>query len=148
MTTQHLTSPPVTPAPPLVPVAAATFAGTALFTALGTVLSGEGDEHGWGEFAFVLGIALVAVVGVMALVRRLQDSRKAAGAGLALSVFGLATVLVFFMGLTPAFAVGGMLLGAAARRTQVRPGLGGAAIAVGALALLGYVAIYVTDLIS
>ncbi len=142
-TTQHITAPPV---PPLAPVAAATFAGTALFTALGTVLSGETNEHGWGELAFVLGIALVAVGGVTALVRRFQDSHKAAGVGLGLAVFGLATVLVFFMGVTPAFAVGGMLLGAAARRTQVRPGLGSAAVAIGALALLGYVAIYVTDL--
>lgn len=147
MTTQHLVSPPVTQAPPLVPVAAATFAGSAVFTALGTVLSGESGEHGWGEFAFVLGVALVAVVGVTALVRRFQDSRQTAGVGLGLAVFGLATVLVFFMGVTPAFAVGGMLLGAAARRSQVRAGLGGVAIAVGALALLGYVAIYLTDLL-
>lgn len=147
MTTQHFVPSPVTQTPPLVPVAAATFAGTAGFTALGTVLSGESGEHGWGELAVVLGVALVAVVGVMGLVHRFQDSRKAAGVGIGLAVFGLATVLIFFMGLTPAFGVGGMLLGAAARRSQVRAGLGSAAIAVGALALLGYIAIYVSDLL-
>ena len=97
----------------------------------------------------MLGIALVAVVGRHGPRRgRLQDSRKAAGVGLALSVFGLATVLVFFMGADPG------LRGRAACCSALRPaarrcgaGLGGAAIAVGALALLGYVAIYVTDLI-
>ncbi|MGZ8745353.1 MAG: hypothetical protein ACXWXO_20760 [Nocardioides sp.] len=146
MTMQQLTT-PTTTSPPALPVAVATFAGTGVFTTLGTVLSGESGEHGWGELAFVLGVALVAVIGVFALVRRTQHSPRAAAVGLGLAVLGLATVLVFFMGLTPAFAVGGMVLGAAARRSQLRPGLGGAAIAVGALALIGYVAIYLSDLI-
>ncbi len=65
--------------------------------------------------------------------------------GLGLAIAGLVMVLVFWSGLTPPLAVGGMLLGAAARRTGRRPGLGGAAVAIGALALVGYVVIYGLD---
>ena len=54
-------------------------------------------------------------------------------------------MLVFWSGIAPLLAVSGMLLGSAARRTGDGPGKGAAAVGLGALALLGYVAIYVSD---
>jgi hypothetical protein len=132
---------------PLLPAAV----GTALvgigFTALGVFGDGSGGaEHEPREFFVIAGISVLAVAAVFGLlVRRLEGSSRAAGTGLALSVVGLLSVAVFWAGLTPALAVGGMLLGAAARRSRQHAGLGGVAIAVGALALLGYVAVYVSD---
>ena len=80
-----------------------------------------------------------------AVVPHFRDSRRAAAVGLGLSIAGLVLVLAFWSGLTPSLAVGGLLLGVAARLRNVRPTMGAVAIAVGALALVGYVAIYVTD---
>ena len=54
-------------------------------------------------------------------------------------------MLVFWTGIGPVLAVSGMLLGSAARRTGDGPGKGAAAVGLGALALLGYVAIYISD---
>ena len=54
-------------------------------------------------------------------------------------------VLVFWSGIGPVLAVSGILLGLAARRTGDGPGKGAFAVGIGALALLGYVAIYVSD---
>lgn len=133
--------------PPLLPVAA----GAALmgigFTALGVFGDGTGGaEHEPGEFFVIAGISLLAVAAVFGLaVRRLAGSPRAAGVGLALAVLGLLSVAVFWAGLTPALAVGGLALGADARRSRQHAGLGGAAVAVGALAVLGYVAVYVSD---
>jgi len=143
--TNTLIAPPSTRPVPLALVAGATFAGTLGFTALGTVLSAQSDEHGWSELAVIGGIALVAVLGVFAVVRRFRGSPKAGGVGLGLSLFGLLTVLAFFMGLTPAFAVGGLVLGASAGHQGRGARLGIAATAIGALALVGYVGIYVAD---
>jgi hypothetical protein len=136
--------------PSVLSAAAATFLGSLGFIALGIFGDGSAsDEHGWGEFFIIVGFAAVAVAAVFGLaVARLQSSPKAGPVGLALALFGLVTVLVFWAGITPALAVGGMLLGAAARRNGLRTGFGTAAVAVGALALLGYVAIYVTDWMS
>ena len=57
-------------------------------------------------------------------------------------------MLAFWSGLPLVLAVGGLIVGAAARRTDVRATLGAVAMAVGALALVGYVAIYVVDWMS
>jgi hypothetical protein len=145
-TTTHA---PTATRPATLPAAIATFAASCVFTALGTVASGTSDEHGWGEFLIVCGFSLVAVALVFGLaVHRLQDSPKAGAVGLVLSVLGLLTIAVFWAGVTPAFAVGGVLLGMAARRSGQRTGLGTAAIAVGALAAVGYIAIYLGDWVS
>ena len=88
-------------------------------------------------------VAAAVVFGLV--VPRLQSSPKAAGVGLGLSIAGLVLVLAFWSGLTPSLAVGGLLLGAAARRMDVKATLGSVAMAVGALALVGYAAIYIVD---
>jgi hypothetical protein len=128
-------------------LAAVTFLGSVAFNALGTFGDGtEGSEHGWGEFVIVAGFSAVAVALVFGLaVRRLWSSPRAGAVGLTLAVLGLLTVVVFWAGVTPALAVGGLVLGGAARRAGRSGATGTAAVAVGALALLGYVAIYVTD---
>lgn len=147
MTTTH--APQITThGPALMPIAAVTLLGSFAFTALGTVVSAEGGEHGWGEFLTVCGFSVVAVALVFGLVARFQPSPRAGGVALGLAGFGLLTVLAFWAGVTPAFGVGGILLGMAARRTGRSTSLGTCAIAVGALAIIGYAAIYVGDLLT
>lgn len=132
---------------PLLPAAVLTALLGIGFTALGVFADGSGGaEHEPREFFVIAAISVVAVAAVFGLcVRRLEGSPRAAGVGLALAVVGLLSIAVFWAGLTPALAVGGLLLGADARRSRQHAGRGGAAIAVGALALIGYVAIYVSD---
>jgi hypothetical protein len=132
---------------PVAPFALATFLGTAAFTALGIYGDGsEGSPGSLGELLTILALTAVAVAVVFGLVvPRNQQSSRAATVGLVLSAVGLLLVVAFWSGLTPALAVGGIVLGAAARRSNLRPTTGSIAMAVGALALVGYVAIYVTD---
>lgn len=134
----------------LLPLAGGTFLGTCAVTALGVFGDGtEGATHAASDFFVIAGVAGAAIGIVFGLVvPRVQSGRRAAGVGLALSIAGLLMVAVFWSGLTPPLAVGGIVLGAAARRTSARPGVGSAAIAVGALALVGYVAIYALDWLS
>ena len=82
----------------------------------------------------------------MVVPRGLQ--REAAGAtALTLSVLGLLTVAAFWSGLPPILAGGGALLGWAGRDAERGRAMSRAAIAIGGLALLAYLAIYVTDAI-
>ena len=85
---------------------------------------------------------------VFALVSRVQDGPRAGGIGLALGIAALASVLVFWAGITPALGVGALLLGLATRRTGQGAGVGMAGVACGALGLAGYVAIYVADWVA
>ena len=95
----------------------------------------------------VIGAIVVALAALMFLfvVPRALRSGRTANLGLGLAIAALPFVLVFWSGITPLLAVSGMLLGSAARRTGDGPGKGAAAVGLGALALLGYVAIYVSD---
>ena len=131
----------------LIPIGVATAVGSSALAALGVYGDGTpGAEPDTGEFLFIVGISVVAAAVVFGLVvPRVRRSARAAGTGLGLAIAALVLVLAFWTGLTPPLAVGGILLGAAARQQGRRPGLGGAAMAIGVLALLGYVAIYVTD---
>ena len=135
--------------PATLPTAVGTFLATCAFTSLGTVASPRsGDEHGWGEFLVVCGIGLVATVVVLGLVvPRVRNGSRAGGVGLALGIIAVPSVLAFWAGITPALAVGAVLLGLAARR-QGRGGMGSTAVALGLLAGAGYVAIYVGDWVS
>lgn len=127
--------------------AAATVVGALAFAALGTFGDGaDGAAHESGDF-LVVGAWILTLAAVMFLVvvPRSMASGRAAGLGLGLSIAALPLVLVFWAGITPVLAVSGMLLGAAARRSGRGAGKGGAAIVLGALALVGYVAVYVSD---
>lgn len=143
-TTTH-TRPAARATGPLVP--AAVFLGSTAFTALGVFGDGTGGaEHSASEFFVIASLTAVAVAIVFGVVvPRTLRGTKAAGVGLGLSIAGLLLVVAFWSGLTPALAFGGLVLGAAARRSGRRTGMGGVAVAIGALALVGYVASYVTD---
>lgn len=145
MTTTTTTVPAQRTAGPLLPIAV--FLGTTAFTALGVFGDGtDGAEYSASEFLVIVGVSAAAVALVLGLVvpRTLRGTR-AAPVGLGLAIAGLLTVVAFWSGLTPALAVGGMVLGAAARGQGRRPAMGGVAVAIGSLALLGYVVSYVTD---
>ena len=141
MSSAHTTHVPVRPA------AIATVLGTLAFTAVGTLGDGTGgSDHGAREFLVIAAIvvAVAALMFVFVVPRALRSGRTA-NLGLGLAIASLPFVLVFWSGITPLLAVSGILLGLAARRTTDGAGKGAVAVGVGALALLGYVAIYVSD---
>jgi hypothetical protein len=103
-----------------------------------------GDEdHGWGEYLFVLGVIAVAAVAVFGwAVPRWAGSPAAGRTALVLSVLGVLSITAFWSGLPPVLAAGGAVLGWAARdRTAGR-----IAIALGVLVLLADLAVYVVDM--
>lgn len=139
--TRHTTAIPVRPA------AAATVAGTLAFIAFGTFSGGTGGEDDVVvEFVLMAAIVLaLAALMFLVVVPRALRSGRTANLGLGLALGALPFVLAFWAGITPVLAVSGILLGSAARRTPEGAGKGIAAVAIGALALVGYVAIYISD---
>lgn len=132
---------------PVRPTAVATVLGTLAFTAVGTFGDGtDGADHGAREFLVIAAIVvtMAALMFVFVVPRALRSGRTA-NLGLGLAIGSLPFVLVFWSGIGPVLAVSGILLGLAARRTGDGPGKGAFAVGIGALALLGYVAIYVSD---
>jgi len=136
-------------APAIVPVAVGTAAAAIGLNALGVYADGKGGDASTAEFLVITGVIVVTTALLVGLlVPRIVGSTKAGVVGLVLAVLGALFVPVFWSGLTPAFAVGGILLGLSARRTGSRTGLGTAAIAIGALAGMAYVAVYIGDWMS
>lgn len=128
----------------LAPIAIGSIALATVLAAAGTYTST--DEQGTKEFLIVCAIIAVAAAVVFGLVVPRGLQREAAGAtALTLSVLGLLAVLAFWAGLTPILAGGGALLGWAGRDAVGGRGMCRAAIGVGGLALLGYLAIYASD---
>ena len=126
------------------PVAIGAIAIATTLAAVGTWAGG--DEQGAKEFLVVCAIIAVAAAVVFGLVVPRGLQREAAGAtALTLSVLGLLTVLAFWSGLTPILAGGGALLGWAGRDADRGRVMSRAAIVIGAVALAGYLAIYVAD---
>jgi drug/metabolite transporter (DMT)-like permease len=111
---------------------------------------GDGGEH-HASRDFLVVAALIAAVAVAVfgfVVPRGLTKEAAAATALVLSILGLVLVPVFWSGLPPILAAGGVLLGWAGRdatrgRTMCR-----VAIAVGCVALLADVAVYVGDFIA
>ena len=132
---------------PVLPAAIATVLGTLAFIAFGTFSDGTDGANAEPMEFVVMGAVVVALAALMFLlvVPRALRSGRTANLGLGLAIASLPFVLVFWSGISPVLAVSGMLLGSAARRTGDGPGKGSAAVGLGALALLGYVAIYVSD---
>lgn len=129
----------------ILPSALATVAGAIALNALGVFGDGtDGAEHSAGEFWFVSGVIAVSAAIVFGLVVPRYAGRSA-GLGLGLAIAGLLLLVpAFWSGLPAVLGAGGVVLGIAARRVG-RGGVATAAVAVGALALIGYVAIYVLD---
>ena len=119
--------------------------------ALATVLAAVGtwagpDEQGSREFLVICAVIAVAAAVVFGWVVPRGLQREAAGAtALTLSILGLVAVLAFWSGLTPILAGGGALLGWAGRDADRGRAMSRAAIGIGAMALLGYLAIYLAD---
>jgi hypothetical protein len=123
--------------------AAIAIAVAALLAAWGTF----GDEDSsFGDYWPVLVIigVLVAIVYGWVVPRAARGAWSMAKTGLVLSVIGLVTVIAFWSGAPPIFAFAGILLGYHARQ-GTEAGLAKAALAVGVLAIVADVAIYIGD---
>ena len=119
--------------------------------ALATVLAAVGtwagpDEQGSREFLVICAVIAVAAAVVFGWLVPRGLEREAAGAtALTLSILGLVAVLAFWSGLTPILAGGGALLGWAGRDADRGRAMSRAAIGIGAVAMIGYLAIYLAD---
>lgn len=121
------------------PLAAATFAVASFWTVMGA--------HDTREIVIVLAICAVVAAGVFGLVLpRALEQDCAPGRALTLSVLGLLLVApAFWSGVPLLLGAAGALLGYAGRNA-VRGAKGCIAAAViGALAVMGYLVIYVGD---
>jgi hypothetical protein len=122
--------------------AAAAIVLAALLAAWGTF----GDNSDFGDYWPVLVIigVLAAIVYGWVVPRALRGTWPLAKTGLVLSILGLLTVIVFWSGSPPIFAFAGVLLGYYAREREPT-GLATAALAVGGLAIVADIAIYIAD---
>jgi hypothetical protein len=118
------------------PMYAALGAGLALvLTAIGTFgdLVGESStEHGWGEYAAVVGIVAVATALVFGLVVRTATPADAGTRAIVLGVLAVLSVLVFWTGLPAVLA-----FGAIACAVTSRSGLAKVAMALAGIAIVG-----------
>jgi hypothetical protein len=123
----------------LAPLAAATCAVAAAGTAYGA--------HDWTELLVVTAVIAVAGLGVFGVVvPRALRRDSAGGTALWLSVPALLLTLpAFWSGLPLVLGVGGVVIGNAGRRGHAGAGRSAVAVALGALAILGYLTIYVVD---
>lgn len=131
---------------PVAPLAIGTTLASFAFNALGIYGDGTGGaDHSTSEFLVVCGFAVVAALVVFGLVvPRTIDKPSAGRTAIILAGLAVLTVPVFWAGITPALGVGAIILGLEGdRRTQSRIG-----VALGALALMGYVVTYVLDWMS
>jgi hypothetical protein len=111
------------------PFALATFAVSAVLTAIGT-FSGD-DDHQWRQWLIVLGIAAVATLIVFwVIVPRVNRLGRGA---LILAILGAIAIIVFWLGIPVVLAGGAAFLGLEARRARTQD----AGLATPALALAG-----------
>ena len=131
---------------PVAQLALGTTLASFAFNALGIYGDGTGgDNHSTSEFLIVCGVAVVAAMVVFGLVVPLTLDKPSSGrTALILAILAVLSVPVFWAGITPALGVGAIILGLSGdRRTLSRIG-----VALGALALMGYVVTYVLDWMS
>jgi len=104
--------------------------------------------HDWGEVMFMVPVILVAaglVFGVV--VPRALRKESAGGTALGLSIPAvLLTLPAFWAGLPLVLGAAGMLVGNAGRNARSGGGKCIVAVVLGALAVLGYLAIYAYEL--
>lgn len=124
------------------------------FTALGSFPFGSAknfspEQHGWPEFlgvTIVVGIAVGVLFG--RIVPRALNSEAAAGRALGFSLAAILFLAVFWSGLPVVFGAAGVLLGYSGRLGAKGSTASIIAIALGALACLAYVAIYIFDFLD
>ncbi len=133
-------------------IAALVAVGIAAGLAAWGTFGGEGENDSAGDYLAVLAIIAVAAAVVYGfIVPRALGGANAARTALILSVIGLVTVVVFWSGLPVVFAVAGIFTGVQVQQrmgmgaTGQRRGLASAAVAVGVLALLADLIVYIAD---
>jgi hypothetical protein len=126
------------------PRAAAGFGVASCLVALAGTAFGA---HDWGEVLVVSGILVVTTAVVFGLVvPRALRKDSAGGTALGLSIPALVLLLpAFWAGLPLVLGVAGALIGNAGRRAPTGAGKCIAAVVLGTLAAIGYLAIYVSD---
>ena len=138
-----LTTPGSTTAPGLVPVVAATSTLAAIgFTALGA--------HDWTEIAVIAGAVVVTSAIVFGwVVPHALRQESAGGTALALTIPAVLLVVpAFWSGVPLVLGAAGLLVGNAGRRAPRGAGMCIAGVVLGALAVAGYVTIYVSDVMN
>jgi hypothetical protein len=116
----------------------------ALLAAWGTY--GSGEEYSNGEYLAVLAIIAVATAGVFGwLVPRALRGKRGGATALVLSALGFLAVAVFWAGLPPVFAVGGIVVGLAGWDAPRGAWLNRAAVVLGAVAIAADIAVYIAD---
>jgi hypothetical protein len=132
------------PIPPgIVWITAAVAIGMAALLAAWGSFSDNGDFSDYWPVLVIIGVLAAIVFGVV-VPRGLSGAWPTARTGLILSVLGLLTVIAFWSGAPPIFAFAGILLGYVARQ-RGQSGLATAAVAIGVLALVADIAIYIGD---
>src|SRR5262245_52736898 len=123
----------------ILPAALGGVAAAALLSALGTFAANT-DTHATREYLVVLAIIVVAGLAVFGwAVPRALSGPAVGWTAIVLSALGLLSVAVFWSGLPPVLAAGGLILGWAQRST-VR---GRVALALGVLALAADAVVYI-----
>jgi hypothetical protein len=138
MTTMTTTGPALTSRS-----AAAIGAGSALIAAAFTVYG----AHNWAEIALsVTVLAVVTTVVFGLVVPRALRKDSAGGTALGLSIPAVLLIVpAFWSGLPLVLGVAGFLVGNAGRHARTGSGKCIAALVLGSLAVLGYLATYITD---
>lgn len=104
----------------------------------------DGVNGDVGQLLIVCGFIVVAVGVVFGLVApRTLGKESVAKVALTLSVLGAVSAVVFWVGVTPALAAGGALLGWSGRDDSKGRSMSTAALAVGLVGLVAYVAILI-----
>ena len=127
--------------------ARSTLAGLGLASALVAAAGTAFGAHDWGEIAVVWSVIAVATLLVFGLVvPRALRKESAGGTALGLSIPALALLLpAFWSGLPLVLGVAGLVVGNAGRRAPSGAGKCIAAVVVGTLAAVGYLAVYIAD---
>jgi hypothetical protein len=135
---------------PLMRIAAAVALVTLAMDAFGVWGYGTADDDAALQMLVTGAFTVVSVAVVFGLVLpRALRSDNPGRTGLILSVLGLlVSVPLFWSGLAPALAVGGIVAGRAGTTASRGRRLGTAAFVVGILAVIGYVGTYAGDWLS
>ena len=124
-----------------------TLVGIGLASALVAAAGTAFGAHDWGEIAVVWSVIAVATLLVFGLVvPRALRKESAGGTALGLSIPALVLLLpAFWSGLPLVLGVAGLVVGNAGRRAHSGAGKCIAAVVVGTLAAVGYLAVYIAD---
>ncbi len=124
-----------------------TVAGIGVASALVAAAGTAYGAHTWGELGVVWGAIVLATALVFGLVvPRALRKESAGGTALGLSIPALVLLVpAFWSGLPLVLGVAGFVVGNAGRKAPSGAGKCIAAVVLGALAAVGYLAIYVSD---